>query len=230
MNPNIKRILIWSGWFRLSHLCIGLSTLALLASGSLIQHSPLLAQHAANIHHYAAGLLMAGLCIRISLMFFGQPHERLSYLLPKARELRTMLGMLRFYALLGKTKLPNWYAQNPFWKPIYLAVYLLLIGLLISGVLLIEGAFLLGWPAISLHQFSSDALLVFSLLHIVAVVWHDYKAGGSDVSAMINGVRTFNIDNNETNNNRNQAVTFTPMAEFGHKQSPQKQPKKQPAI
>ena len=224
MNPNIKRILIWSGWFRLSHLCIGLSTLALLASGSLIQHSPLLAQHAANMHHYAASVLLAGLCIRISLMFFGKPHERVSYLFPKARERRSLIAMLRFYTLLGKAPLPNWYAQNPFWKPIYLFIYLLLTSLLISGVFLSEGKFLLGFPALPIHQLASDALLIISLLHLIAVVWHDYKAGGSDVSAMINGVRTFTIDNHEEFKPTSQAVKFTQMNNSGAKKNTDQKP------
>jgi len=55
-------------------------------------------------------------------------------------------------------------------------------------------------------------------LHIVAVVWHDYKAGGRDVSAMINGVRT--IDNIEEFKPTSQAVKLTPMSDSGGKKTP----------
>jgi len=222
MNNNIKRILIWSGWFRLSHLLIGLSTLVLLATGSLIQHSPLLALQAVDIHNYSAGFFLAGLIVRIILMFFGKPHERINYLIPRINEWQTIREMLIFYALLGKAKLPNWYAQNPFWKPIYLLIYIVLIAQLISGIVLGNEDFILGYQPRPIHQLGSELLLIFTLLHIVCVIWHDYKAAGSDVSAMINGLRTFTTENSTTNKN-SQAVTFTPMSEFGPKK-PTKKP------
>ena len=221
---NIKRIAIWSSWFRLSHLLIGLSTLVLLATGSLVQHSPLLALPAADIHNYSAGFFLAGLVIRIILMFFGKPHERIAYLIPKTSELRGIIEMLRFYALLGKAKLPNWYAQNPFWKPIYLFIYIILIAQLISGIVLGNEDFILGHPPRPVHQLGSELLLIFSLLHILCVIWHDYKAAGSDVSAMINGLRTFTSENNSDMNKTSQAVKFTPMSEFSSKNTPSKKP------
>ena len=221
---NIKRIAIWSGWFRLSHLLIGLSTLVLLATGSLAQHSPLLALQAVDIHNYSAGFFLAGLVIRILLMFFGKPHERITYLIPKTSELRGILNMLRFYALLGKAKLPNWYAQNPFWKPIYLFIYIILIIQLISGVALGNEDFMLGYPPRPIHQFGSELLLFFSLSHIVCVIWHDYKSAGSDVSAMINGLRTFTRENNIDMNSTSLVIKFTPMSEFGSKKASKKEP------
>lgn len=223
MNNHIKRLLIWSGWFRLSHLLLGLSTLVLLATGSLIQHSPLLALQAVDIHHYSAGFFLAGLIIRIILMFFGKPHERINYLVPNLNEWKTVREMAIFYALLGKARLPNWYAQNPFWKPIYLFIYLMLITQLISGVVLANAGFILGYQPRPIHLFGSELLLVFTLLHIVCVIWHDYKATGSDVSAMINGLRTFTTENSSTTDKSSQAVTFTPMRDFSHKK-PTKKP------
>jgi Ni/Fe-hydrogenase 1 B-type cytochrome subunit len=222
MNTNIKRIAIWSGWFRLSHLLIGLSTLVLLATGNLIQHSPLLALSALDIHYYSAGFFVAGLVVRVYLMFFGQPHERLAYLIPKASDVRGMLEMLRFYALLGKSRLPNWYAQNPFWKPIYLLIYILLFSQLVSGIVLTNGDFIFGYPPRPIHLFGSELLLIFSLLHIICVIWHDYKGAGSDVSAIINGVRTFTSDNDSSVNKASQPVKFTPMNEFKRTDSTKK--------
>ena len=224
MNTNIKRIAIWSGWFRLSHLLLGLSTLVLLATGSLIQYSPLLALSALDIHNYSAGFFLAGLLIRVYLMFFGKPHERLAYLIPKTSDARGMLEMLRFYALFGKSKLPNWYAHNPFWKPIYLLIYIILFSQLISGIVLINGDFILGYPPRPIHLFGSELLLIFSLLHIICVIWHDYKGAGSDVSAIINGVRTFTTDNNSSMNKTSQPVKFTPMSEFKRTESTKKSP------
>ncbi len=208
MSEEIKRVLVWSGWLRLSHLLIGLSTLLLLATGALVHNSPMLASNSADIHNYVAGPLAIGLLMRIILLFIGQPNERIGNLIPKTLELKAMVEMLRFYALLGKAPLPRWYAQNPFWKPIYLAFYAILILQLITGLFIQEGELLLGFYPPSLHLFWANVLLIFTLLHIFCVIWHDYKGGGSDVSAIINGLRTFTIEKPATIETDEQPLTF----------------------
>jgi len=210
MNTEFKRILVWSSWFRLSHLFIGVSSIILLATGTLISESPLMASIAIDIHYYAASLLTIGLVIRIYLMFFGQANERVTNLIPKASELRTIGEMFRFYILLGKAPLPRWYAQNPFWKPIYLIFYCLLISQVLSGFLIAQGILILGFYPPTIHYFLANILLVFTVLHIIVSIWHDYKGGGSDVSAMINGIRTFTIDRPSSASNNQQPVKFTP--------------------
>lgn len=211
MDNNIKRILIWSSWYRLSHVLIGLSTLLLLATGSLIRLSPMLTAQAADIHHYSSAGFLAGLVIRFILMVKGKPHERLSYLIPTLMERRGIVAMLRFYALLGKAPLPNWYAQNPFWKPLYLLIYLLLITQLITGIYLTNHAFLFGFQPRELHVLCSSLLLGFTLCHIFCSIWHDYASSNSDVSAIINGLRTFNVETKGQQSQSSQAVKFTPM-------------------
>jgi len=211
MSEETKRVLVWSGWLRLSHALIALSTLLLLATGELISQSPMLASNAADIHNYVAGFLAIGLLIRIVLMFIGQPNERIGNLIPKAIELPPIVEMLRFYALLGKAPLPRWYAQNPLWKPIYLAFYLVLMMQVITGLFIQEGGLLLGFYPPSLHIFWAMVLLIFTLFHLFCVVWHDYKGGGSDVSAMINGLRSFTIDQPAPLEKGEQPITFKPL-------------------
>lgn len=193
MSGEIKRVSVWSGWLRLSHLLIGLPTLLLLATGGLIQNSPMLASGAADIHYYAAGFMAIGLLIRVVLMFVGQDNERIGNLLPKASELRVIGETIRFYLLLGKAPLPRWYAQNPFWKPIYLAIYFILGLQIITGLLIPKDNLFLGLYPPSVHLFWANVLGLFALFHIICVAWHDYKGDGSDVSAIINGLKTFTI-------------------------------------
>ncbi len=211
MSDEIKRVTVWGGWLRLSHLLIGLPTLMLLATGKLIQNSPMLATDAADIHYYAAGFMAIGLLIRVVLMFIGQANERIGNLIPKASELRLIGETARFYALLGKAPLPRWYAQNPLWKPIYLAVYLILLLQIATGLLIPKDALFMGFYTPSVHLFWADLLLLFTLLHIVCVVWHDYKGGGSDISAIINGVKTFTIDRPASNQNGEPPINFKPL-------------------
>jgi Ni/Fe-hydrogenase 1 B-type cytochrome subunit len=211
MNNEIKRVEVWSGWLRLSHLLIGLSTLLLLATGKLIQNSPMLATNAVDIHYYTAGFMAIGLLMRIVLMFVGQANEKIGNLIPKANELRVIGETIRFYALLGKAPLPRWYAQNPLWKPIYLAVYLILFLQIATGLLMPKDLLFMGFYPPPIHLFWADLLLAFTLLHIICVIWHDYKRGGNDVSAIINGVKTFTIDRPTSTGNGEQPINFKPL-------------------
>ena len=77
-DPVIKRVLVWSGWLRLSHACVGLAVLVLLFTGWLIAESPSLAESALELHYLVSSLLIFGLVVRILLMFAGKQHERLS--------------------------------------------------------------------------------------------------------------------------------------------------------
>ena len=70
-DPVIKRVLVWSGWLRISHASIGLAVLLLLLTGWLIAESPSLAESALDLHYLASGFLVFGLVVRIVLMFAG---------------------------------------------------------------------------------------------------------------------------------------------------------------
>jgi len=195
-DPVIKRVLVWSGWLRISHASIGLAVLVLLFTGWLIAESPSLAESALDLHYLASSFLIFGLVVRIVLMFVGVEHERLAGLFPASSELYAMARTFRFYISLGKSPMPGWYAQNPLWKPVYLVIYLALIVLVITGAALPDVSLMFGFYLPSVHTFWAQLLLWFSVLHIVSVVMHDYKNKTTDISAMVNGYRLFLIDSN----------------------------------
>ena len=193
-TTEYKRVRVWSGWARLSHAAIALSSIALLLSGWIIAESPTMAEAASEVHYLSASVLVFGLVIRVVLMFFSQQHERLSSLFPASNELGAIAQTFRFYLSFGRLQMPGWYAQNPLWKPVYLVTYIALLLLLITGVFMPETELLLGFYVPSVHMFWAQFLLWFSCLHIAATIWHDYRNETSDVSAMINGYRLFMIE------------------------------------
>ena len=195
-DPVIKRVLVWSGWLRISHASIGLAVLLLLLTGWLIAESPSLAESALDLHYLASGFLIFGLVVRIVLMFVGMEHERLSGLFPASSELYAMARTFRFYISLGKSPMPGWYAQNPLWKPVYLVIYLALIILVITGAAMPEVSLMLGFYLPSVHTFWAQLLFWFTVLHAGSVVMHDYRNKTTDISAMVNGYRLFLIDSN----------------------------------
>ena len=187
-------MLVWSGWLRISHACIALSSLVLLATGWLVAESPSLAASSMDIHYIAAGFLTFGLVVRMVLMAAGREHERVVSLFPSSAELSAMAGILRCYIALGRSPLPGWYAQNPLWKPVYLIVYIALIILTISGIAMTDISLVMGFYLPSVHAFWAQLVFWFSVLHIVSVLVHDYKNQTTDISAMVNGYRLFIID------------------------------------
>ena len=195
-DPVVKRVLVWSGWLRVSHASIGLSVLAQLLTGWLIAESPSLAGTALDIHYLASAVLIFGLVIRLALMFAGKPHERLPALLPASFELAAMASTLRCYFSFFRASLPGWYAHNPLWKPFYLLMYLVLVIMVITGVMIPETSIALGFYLPSVHMFWAHVLLWLSALHVVSVIVHDYRKQTTDISAMVNGYRLFLSDSN----------------------------------
>jgi len=195
-EPVIKRVLVWSGWLRISHASIGLAVLLLLFTGWLIAESPSLADSALDLHYLASSFLIFGLVVRIVLMFAGMEHERLPGLFPASSELYAIAKTFRFYISLGKSPMPGWYAQNPLWKPAYLVIYLALIVLVITGAAMPDVSLMLGFYLPSVHTFWAQLLFWFTVLHIGSVVMHDYRNKTTDISAMVNGYRLFLIDSN----------------------------------
>ena len=191
---KIERVKVFGGWLRLSHLAIGLASVALLLSGWLIRHVPALSLQAADYHSVAAAVLIFGLGVRLALMLRGRPLEALGQLWPDRQDRAVAWETLRFYLTLGKLPLPRWYAHNPLWKPLYLAFYLLLIVMVLSGWLRLQHPMLLGLYLPDIHTVGAAVLAWWTLLHLVAVVMHDYHGSAADASSIINGHRLFLVE------------------------------------
>ncbi|RMG55373.1 MAG: cytochrome b/b6 domain-containing protein [Gammaproteobacteria bacterium] len=196
-TETLRRVQVWGGWLRLAHALLALSTLVLIGTGWLVAETPSVAEVASDIHYYAASLLVVGLLLRGWLLFFGSEGERIDQLVPGPGEGRRIREMLLFYLSLGRARLPHWYSHNPLWKPLYLLLLLILL------VMVISGGFMQSHPLVwklylpTVHAFWASVVGWLVLLHVVAVVWHDYKGGQADVSAIINGWRIFPVDRSE---------------------------------
>ena len=121
-DTEFKRVLIWSGWLRLSHWSIALGTLAAALTGWQLTDRATALQSMVDMHYYAAAVLVAGLALRLLLLFTGRRHERFGGLWPAPGEWRGVTETLRFYLSLGRAPMPRWYAHDRLWKPLYLLV------------------------------------------------------------------------------------------------------------
>jgi len=191
---RLERVRVWSGWLRLSHALIGLSTIALLITGWLLSAAPSLQEDARDIHYLLAAVLVFGLALRLLLMLRGSAVERLDQLVPGDSEWSAVKESARFYLSLGKTPLPRWYAHNPLWKSLYLLLYVLLLVLVLSGWLRDEHPLLFGIYLPDVHALFASVVAWWSLLHVLAVILHDYRGDAADTSSIINGHRLFVVE------------------------------------
>ncbi len=191
-TATLQRREIWSQWLRLSHWTLALSTLALIATGWLVHHTPSVAQSAADWHYIAGSLFTLGLALRIWVLFSDKLMGRWQFLFADL-EPKKILQMLQFYLSFGKLPLPRWYAHNPLWRPVYLVLFVLMVLVALTGHL--QGAYPLvfGIYLPSLHAGIATLIALFVLGHVIAVFLHDLKGGSDDVSAMIHGQRLFEV-------------------------------------
>lgn len=194
MAEQIRRVAVWSRWLRLAHWCMAGATFALLTTGWLIANSPALAQAAADYHYLAAGLLLFALVLRLAIGFFGQGSDRFEHMLPADSDLAGIRASLIFYLTFGKSPLPNWFAHNPLWKPVYLLLFIALALSALTGWLMPDRLLLGPFYLPAVHEWLADAIAVFLLLHLLSVILQDWRGQSADVSAMINGHRYFSID------------------------------------
>ena len=105
-----------------------------------------------------------------------------------------MRDSLVFYLSLGRTRLPNWYAHNPLWKPVYLALLLLLTLSAATGWLMPETPLLGRVYLPGAHRWLADIVAVLTLAHLFSVVLQDVKGRHGDISAMLSGDRYFEVE------------------------------------
>ena len=194
-SVTVTRVLVWSRWLRLAHWTLVISIFGLLISGWLFNADPLLFSTARDYHFIFSALMLPALIVRLYLLFFGNGTDHLHDCELDKHKMEQAWKVIRFYLTLGRAPLPNWYSHNPLWGPIYLMLFLFLVLSTISGFALSKGvAILAGISLHDLHLLSYSVIGVFVLLHLPAVFSHDLSGKCSDVSAMINGYRTFQLE------------------------------------
>ncbi len=208
-QADLKRTLVWGGWYRFSHACIGLASIALLGTGWIMVNDSVLATEALDIHYLSASVLLFGLAIRVLLLFAGREHERFAALIPLSRELVAIKEMAIFYLSLGKMPMPRWYAHNPLWKLIYLLLLMALVIQIVSGGLMRETPIIAGMYLPGIHSFWAGLIAWFAILHLIAVIFHDLKGKTSDLSGIVNGYRLFQIDRSQLPDNAPDVQTFS---------------------
>ena len=194
MSEQIRRVAVWSGWLRLAHWSMASATVWLMATGWLVANSPAMAASASELHYLGAGILVFALGLRLFLGLFGSGAERFGHMLPQASELPAIRASLLFYLSFGKSRLPNWFAHNPLWKLLYLALFLLLGLLALSGWLMPDRPLIWRFYLPHVHTTLATLVGIVVVAHLYCVILQDLKGAAADTSAIINGQRYFSVE------------------------------------
>jgi Ni/Fe-hydrogenase 1 B-type cytochrome subunit len=192
-GESVRRVLVWPGMLRLTHWLLAASILALLASGWVLANLPQHHGQALDVHRPAGGLFVLALAVRLVLLLFGEGPAHGAALIPRGEQLRAIPRMLVFYFSLARARLPAWYAHNPLWAPVYLLLFAILLVQALTGLFIDAPYLVLGERLPVVHGNVAVALGWIVGLHVLAAFLHDWRGTGSDISAMVNGHRTFVI-------------------------------------
>ena len=195
---NIRYVLVWSTWLRLSHWLIAAGTLFQITSAWALKHDSVDYTFWLDWHLISGQIILMALALRTVLFFFPGSSNWRAFI-PDKTQRQAMVQMIKFYLSLARFPLPNWYAHNPLWLPLYLIIFLVLAGASISGLLYDSPQILLGYPMHELHSALASLIIIFSLFHIATVFLHDLKGKGAFISAMINGHRYFHFTGQDSN-------------------------------
>jgi Ni/Fe-hydrogenase 1 B-type cytochrome subunit len=203
---ELKRVRIWSGLVRAAHWAMAAGTLAASATGGLMvwgrESAPPVWIAARELHVPSGQLVAVALAVRLVVLVVGGGSAGWRDFLPRRAQWTAAWGTMRFYLSGTRYSLPSWYAHNPLWGPVYLALFGLLaaqtgLGLWLEvpslrPILVLEYGAALEW-----HHALADGVLGIALAHILAAVIHDWRGGRWEISAMINGDKVFEIQRPE---------------------------------
>jgi Ni/Fe-hydrogenase 1 B-type cytochrome subunit len=225
-QENIRHVLVWSGWVRLTHWLIAAGVLFQLASAWVIQHANVDYEFWRDWHMITGQLLLVIVVGRVILMFMLPGSSSWQAFLPDKAQLEGMMQMVRFYLSFARFPLPNWFAHNPFWRQLYPLLLLVLIVCGVSGLVYNAPYTILGVPMFKLHGWMANIIVVFTLGHLLAVFLHDLKGKGAAISGMISGYRYFHVASRDQPENAEPFKGSTPPVYISvdsiKKQPPQK--------
>lgn len=186
----MKSVDVWPVTIRLVHLLLGLGVGFQLVSAWLIGQGAGDWRLWYDWHLIVGQLLVFVLGVRVFLLFRpGVSHWRA--LVPDRASLMGSKEMLRFYVTLGQTPLPGWFSHNPFWRPVYLLMIVLVGIALLSGL---GHSSLWRVAGLSPGQWHAGIAVILGALvlaHLVTVVLHDWKGRTGTISGILGGNRYF---------------------------------------
>jgi|GEM_PF-914849 len=194
----LKKIKVYSLYLRITHALLGLSIIGLFTSAWLTEfYEPGASQDLLwHLHIYCGIVLTVTLLLRLLLGLFGGEYSRLNQLF----HLKEWIFFLRHF----KMESPPKPGHHPLGSLAYLALYISLLGLCISGWILASSEHSIGLADLGIldrpdlseifeepHEFLGWLPLLFIPLHLLALIWHEKTEDRPLSGAMLSGYQYF---------------------------------------
>jgi len=204
MKEEIYSVEVWPPIIRLLHLLMAATVMILLLTGLLMSSGMILNevfyQHLLTVWHLPSGhVLLAVIIVRLILLLVRRDVLGWKALMPD--NMGDIIKVAMFYLSFARLQLPAYFAHNPLWKLLYLALYILLLVQAVTGLLL-ESAWLRSVfrtdsaTALMQHQALLEIILVLVFMHILSSLLHDWKSPSAEISSIINGRKFFHVEKN----------------------------------
>ena len=211
-----KRIYVWQRAIRFYHWLNALCIMVLILTGYVIGNPPAIQSSGEAylsfwfgivrfIHFSTAYILFFSLIFRLYFFFFGNRWAKWDQFVPATRKFwKGIFSVIRLDILHLKGKGEVAIGHNPLAGISYLAFFLLLIVTMLTGFGLYAQtsswgfAKLFAWvPAMfgeeftirQIHHIMMWVFIVFTMIHVHLVVFHDYVEGRGEASSMVSGFK-----------------------------------------
>lgn len=210
----MRRVFVFSVPLRIFHWVNGLCIIILIATGLIMANPPAIQQgHEASfgywfgtirfIHFATAYIFTVFFAMRIYLMFAGNKYERWRNFVPtNKRFIKEIWDVIRLDIFLKKNKMHYAIGHNALAGVSYLFLFILMLIMVLTGFALYSNmstAFfpqmfnwvttLLGGDIIvrMVHHVAMWIFVIFIMVHIYLVFYHDYVEGHGEISSMGGG-------------------------------------------
>jgi len=210
----MRRVYVFSSPIRIFHWLNALSIVVLIITGFIMANPPAIQQgHEASfgywfgtvrfIHFAAAYIFTGGFVFRVYMLFAGNRYERLHNFVPtQPKFLSELIKVIKIDILLKKNKLHFVIGHNAMAGMSYFILFIFMLIMILTGFAMYANmttSFFAQWfnwvtPLLGgdimvriVHHVSMWVFILFTLIHVYLVMFHDYVEGHGETSSMIGG-------------------------------------------
>jgi len=220
-HETVRRVFVFSVSVRIFHWINALCITVLIATGLIMANPPAIQQgHEASfgywfgtvrfVHFAAAYIFTAAFVYRIYLMFAGNQYERWRNFVPTNWQFFKEIGeVIRFDVLLKKNAKHFAPGHNALAGFSYLILFIFMLIMVLTGFALYSNMSTAWFPQMFnwvtsllggdimvriVHHVSMWVFILFILIHVYLVFYHDYVEGRGETSSIVGGWKFVNED------------------------------------
>ena len=221
LHEPMRRVFVFSLPVRIFHWVNAFAIFILIATGLIMANPPAIQQgHEASfgywfgtvrfIHFATAYIFTAVFAMRIYFLFFGNKYERWDNFLPRNRKFfKDLIKVIRFDVFLKKNVKNFDIGHNALAGFSYFILFVFMLLMIVTGFALYSNMSTALFPQLFdwitplfggditvriVHHVAMWVFVLFIMIHVYLVFYHDYVEGRGEISSMGGGWKFVNND------------------------------------